>query len=171
MHVQSGRLIILPKKRWNVWNQDNVERCLKDEREAREAAAEVARRAVLAEAEARVAVLRQRSGASGGGGGGDAPPAAAATGLPGAPAPADDPLHFAVGVNGGSNPEHVAEAAARKVAELRRAGVAPWKLGGNGAEDDVLVSWLGWLAACVCVCVCVCVFVCVCARVRVCACV
>ena len=28
----SGRLVILRHKKWNVWNQDNQERVLKDER-------------------------------------------------------------------------------------------------------------------------------------------
>lgn len=28
----SGRLVILPHKKWNIWNQDNVEKVLKDER-------------------------------------------------------------------------------------------------------------------------------------------
>lgn len=32
----SGRLVILPHKRWNVWNQDNREKVLKDERIHRE---------------------------------------------------------------------------------------------------------------------------------------
>jgi hypothetical protein len=32
----SGRLVILRHKKWNVWNQDNVEKVLKDERLARE---------------------------------------------------------------------------------------------------------------------------------------
>ena len=33
----SGRLVILSKKKWNVWNQDNVERVLRDERQYAEA--------------------------------------------------------------------------------------------------------------------------------------
>ena len=28
----SGRLVILPHKSWNVWNQDNKEKVLKDQR-------------------------------------------------------------------------------------------------------------------------------------------
>lgn len=32
----SGRLVILRHKKWNVWNQDNQEKVLKDERIARE---------------------------------------------------------------------------------------------------------------------------------------
>ena len=38
----SSRLIILPKKKWNVWNRDNVEKVLKDEREERERVEETA---------------------------------------------------------------------------------------------------------------------------------
>lgn len=34
----SGKLKILPHKRWNVWNRDNVEKVLRDERVAGEAA-------------------------------------------------------------------------------------------------------------------------------------
>jgi len=34
----SGRLVILPHKSWNVWNQDNREKVLRDERIQREEA-------------------------------------------------------------------------------------------------------------------------------------
>lgn len=42
--IMSGRLVILPHKSWNVWNQDNVEKVLRDERIRDEKNAEEAHR-------------------------------------------------------------------------------------------------------------------------------
>ncbi len=55
-------LKILPKKRWHVWNQDNVERVLRDERlHAEEQEAKVKQQAA-AEHEARLETLKARLG-------------------------------------------------------------------------------------------------------------
>jgi hypothetical protein len=40
-----GGLVILPKKRWNVWNWDNIERVKRDEAEAQQIADEKQKRA------------------------------------------------------------------------------------------------------------------------------
>lgn len=53
-------LKILPKKRWNVWNQDNVERVLRDERLAAEAAEAKEKATSVAEHEARIAAMKAR---------------------------------------------------------------------------------------------------------------
>jgi MoxR-like ATPase len=53
-------LKILSKKRWHVWNQDNVERVLKDERLHREAEEAKQQQTVAAEHESRIAALKAK---------------------------------------------------------------------------------------------------------------
>ncbi|GAB5035816.1 Hypothetical protein NocV09_03000280 [Nannochloropsis oceanica] len=56
----SGRLIILPKKSWHVWNQDNREKVLRDERLHREEQDERAEQQRTVDREHRLDVLRRR---------------------------------------------------------------------------------------------------------------
>eukprot|EP01029_Cantina_marsupialis_P023693 TRINITY_DN5969_c0_g1_i1.p1 TRINITY_DN5969_c0_g1~~TRINITY_DN5969_c0_g1_i1.p1 ORF type:complete len:352 (-),score=100.02 TRINITY_DN5969_c0_g1_i1:66-1121(-) len=58
----SGRLIILPHKKWNVWNRDNVEKVLKDERLDREAKEKDAKKQRLIENERRLQRLKEQAG-------------------------------------------------------------------------------------------------------------
>ncbi|EDQ87734.1 uncharacterized protein MONBRDRAFT_26837 [Monosiga brevicollis MX1] len=59
--MAGGGLIILPKKKWNVWNKDNIERVKRDEAQAQAEADEKQRRAEEAEREARLELLRRRA--------------------------------------------------------------------------------------------------------------
>jgi hypothetical protein len=59
-YLQSRHHTILPKKRWHVWNMDNVERVLKDERIQAEKEAAEAARVQRVEQEARVERMKMR---------------------------------------------------------------------------------------------------------------
>eukprot|EP00697_Spironema_sp_BW2_P001290 gnl/Spiro4/11738_TR6196_c0_g1_i1.p1 gnl/Spiro4/11738_TR6196_c0_g1~~gnl/Spiro4/11738_TR6196_c0_g1_i1.p1 ORF type:complete len:353 (+),score=89.08 gnl/Spiro4/11738_TR6196_c0_g1_i1:188-1246(+) len=54
----TGRLVILSKKSWNVWNEDNIKRVKDDERKLAEVEAGKRRRSELADKEARMTALK-----------------------------------------------------------------------------------------------------------------
>ena len=145
----SGRLIILPKKRWNVWNREAIAKVRNDEKQLAEEtrAAEAAQREV--DAEARVELLRRRAQAAadlGGEGSSGASAAAAATAtgreglvaqLPAAPVTAS--LALAVtgggGGGGGFDPSRPHEGHVNLFADCGPDGVALAQLlGGSGSS-------------------------------------
>ncbi len=54
----SGRLIILPHKKWHVWNRDNRERVARDEREAADMEQVIKRKQIEVDMERRVQELK-----------------------------------------------------------------------------------------------------------------
>lgn len=57
----SGRLIILPKKRWNVWNRENIAKVRYDEQQHQLKVEKEEDRQRKLDSEARLQVLRKRS--------------------------------------------------------------------------------------------------------------
>jgi hypothetical protein len=66
-----GKLNILQHKSWNVWNRDNIEKVLRDEREHKEKEGEEHRRRGEVESESRTQLLRKRKQEERSAGGGD----------------------------------------------------------------------------------------------------
>lgn len=66
-----GKLNILQHKSWNVWNRDNIEKVLRDEREHKEKEGEEHRRRGEVESESRTQLLRKRKQEEKSAGGGD----------------------------------------------------------------------------------------------------
>lgn len=58
----SGRLIILPKKRWNVWNRENIAKVRYDEQQHQLKLEEEKSKQRNVDAEARLQLLRRRAG-------------------------------------------------------------------------------------------------------------
>lgn len=129
----SGRLVILPHKSWNVWNQDNREKVLRDERKHRE------------EEEAKVAKEKQllqeqnlellRSGA-------EVSRLATYTAEEVVVAPFRlfedlERKHF----DQLGNAEYLKEKAAKELAQKKRDGVADWALGEGSYENSKTKPW------------------------------
>ena len=152
--IMSGRLIILPKKTWNVWNREAIAKVRNDEREHALAVNDSSERQRRLDSEARLEVLRRRAGGGGSGGGGQ-------SGQPlgiereevgeggedrrlGRPAKRKRPVDGQTeGQQGhinffadferalGGNADQEKEKREREQLELKRAGIAPLPLGGS----------------------------------------
>ena len=173
----SGRLIILPKKRWNVWNRENVAKVRNDEKaHAEKLAAEAARQREL-DSEARLDVLRHRAIEASGGGTPAAPssshdetgsppplpPTSQGGGVPPPPPVSSfsssgyDPSERHVGhvhlfghieeVQHGQNAEYQAEKLAKERVADKRSGYAPLSLGGDPADRTEKPWWANFAAA------------------------
>lgn len=113
----SGRLVILPHKRWNVWNQDNVEKVLRDERLERERLDRERVRERRAHQDASYSALTGREGAA-------ALPALA------------EPSDWAP-----KNEDAEREKKEAELLRMRREGVAPWALGEGVVEKLRRKPW------------------------------
>lgn len=115
----SGRLVILRHKRWNVWNQDNVERVLRDERLESERLERERQRERRAEQDARYAAL---TGGGPQGVGGRLRLLEREESAPG-------------------NEEAERERREAELRHKRREGVAPWALGEGSVEKLRSKPW------------------------------
>lgn len=127
----SGRLVILPHKSWNVWNQDNREKVLRDERLHREAEEAKAAREKQLQQEQNLEQLRS-------------------TGAENLTAVEDsesvvpfrlfedlEKKHFAAL----GNEDYLKEKAAKELAQKKREGIADWALGEGSYESSGSKPW------------------------------
>ena len=132
----SSRLIILPKKTWNVYNREAIARVRNDERQNAEAEAVKRERQRSLDSEARLELLRQRAHGEG---------------------TMQDTVHvdkedngdtdeckhmnfFPVSASGRTNQEAENAKRINERLQLRRLGIAPLPLGGT-AEERMLPWW------------------------------
>jgi hypothetical protein len=116
----SGKLKILPHKRWNVWGQENQETVLRDEREAREAAA--GRRATERRIDQEATYERLTGVAAGLGTAGH--------------------IELVSSLAGQSTAcDERRREEDRVLQQRRRDGTAPWELGAGSVEKAALKPW------------------------------
>jgi hypothetical protein len=135
--TMSGRLVILPHKSWNVWNQDNREKVLRDERLHREAEESKAAKDRQLLQEQNLELLRS-SGAV------DDIPASEAPGTSVAPFRLFEDLerkHY----DQLGNTEYLKEKADKDLAQKKREGIADWALGEGSYENSKSKPWYATL--------------------------
>mmetsp|Transcript_18212 Transcript_18212/g.53211 ORF Transcript_18212/g.53211 Transcript_18212/m.53211 type:complete len:325 (-) Transcript_18212:162-1136(-) len=143
----SGRLIILPKKRWNVWNRENVAKVRYDEQQHQLKQEEEQERQRKVDGEARLEALRGRKRRRDG----SAPVRVKTEAEVEAPAAsivtAEGHINFfqdAERAQGG-NAEYEREKQELELREMRKQGIAPLRLGGSASEADTQ-PWFTFVA-------------------------
>lgn len=131
----SGRLVILPHKSWNVWNQDNREKVARDERLHREAEEAKAEKAKLLLQEQNLEQLQSIQQSS-------------STGVSGSSLSSDmvtpfrlfEDLERAHG-NKIGNDEYLKEKALKEQIQKKKDGIADWALGEGSYENSKTKPW------------------------------
>ena len=136
----SGRLVILPHKSWNVWNQDNREKVARDERLHREAEAAKAENEKRLIQEQNLSILR-------------ADDSIIKTEEMNSPVVEVEPFrlfedlekkHFEkIG-----NEDYLKEKAAKELLQKKREGIADWALGEGSYENTKSKPWYEKLGDC-----------------------
>jgi hypothetical protein len=118
----SGKLKILPKKRWNVWNQDNVEKVLRDERLHKEEVEAAKEKSRNVQSEHIMELLLQNG----------CDTTMTSTELVIIPPQPNKSLQ---------NEEYRKEKEERELLKKRQEGVADWALGEGAAETQKVKPW------------------------------
>ena len=128
----SGRLVILPHKSWNVWNQDNREKVMRDERIHREAEEAKAEKDKLLVQEQNLELLRGDNSAKS-----NNSDLVDSTVVPFRLFEDLEQSHFAkLG-----NEDFLKEKAAKELAQKKRDGIADWALGEGSYECSKSKPW------------------------------
>jgi hypothetical protein len=136
--IMSGRLVILPHKSWNVWNQDNREKVMRDERLHREAEeAKVEKEKKLLQ-EQNLELLRATNGIDD-----KTSDAADAEVVPFRLFEDLERKHF----DKLGNEEYLKEKAAKELTQKKRDGIADWALGEGSYENSKSKPWFADLGS------------------------
>jgi len=138
----SGRLVILPKKSWHVWNRENVEKVKRDERLDREKKEKEETRARQLLQEQQLSILQKQATQPL-----DVSENEGETSL----VLHQDPPHFRLfedlekklvsSVVNSGNDEYRKEKEEEELLKKRREGCAPWALGEGAAEKSKVKPW------------------------------
>lgn len=131
----SGRLVILPHKSWNVWNQDNREKVARDERLHREAEEAKAEKAKLLLQEQNLELLQSEQGVG-------LPSNGSSSEVHGDVAPFrlfEDLERLNSNMVG--NAEYLKEKALKEQIQKKKDGIADWALGEGSYENSKTRPW------------------------------